>query len=206
MASQKHRDAILGALADKEVPMTTSLEELLSIMGVENTRAVTTFTNKDLPHDGARHNRALYITVECLNAKVPRVLVDNGSTLNVCPLKTTITLGIQEGQLSLSSLILRACNKSSISVIGTFEVPCKTRPVNATVVFHVLNIPTSYNLLLGRAWMYSLGIVPSTLHQTLRLPWKDGILTIIVDGEISIDVCDLENSPKDEEHRSFEFV
>ncbi len=26
------------------------------------------------------------------------------------------------------------------------------------------------------------------------------------DGEISIDACDLDNSPKDEDHRSFEFV
>ena len=92
IAAQKHRDAILGALAEKEVPMTTSPEVVLSIMGVENTGAVIIFTDK--------HNRAFYITVKCLNAKVPRVLVDNGSALNVCPLKTTTTLGIKEGQLS----------------------------------------------------------------------------------------------------------
>ncbi len=36
MAFQKHRDAILGTLAEKEVPITTSPEEVLSIMGVEN--------------------------------------------------------------------------------------------------------------------------------------------------------------------------
>ena len=206
MASQKHRDAILRALAEKEVPMTTSPEKVLSIMGVENTGAIITFTDKDLPPDKARHNHALYITVECLNAKVPRVLVDNGSALNVCPLKTATTLGIKERQLSPSSLTIRAYDNSSKSIMGTFEVACKTGPVNATIVFHVLNIPTSYNLLLGRAWMHPLGIVPSTLHQKLRLPWKDGIHTILGDEEISNDVCDLDNSPKDEDHRSFEFV
>ncbi len=115
MASQKHRDAILGALAEKEVLMTISLVEVLSIIGVENTRAVITFTDKDLPPDG---------------------------------------------------------------------------PVNATVMFHVLKIPTSYNLLLGRAWMHPLGIVLSTHHQQLRLPWKDRILTILGDWEISTDVCE----------------
>ena len=93
--------------------MTTSPEEVLSIMGVENTGAVITFIDKDLPPDGVRHNRDLYITVECLNAKVPRVLVDNGSTLNVCPLKIAITLGIKEGQLSPSSLTIRAYDKES---------------------------------------------------------------------------------------------
>jgi hypothetical protein len=206
MASQKHRDAILRALAEKEVPMTTSPEKVLSIMGVENTRAIITFNNKDLPPDKARHNHAFYITVECLNAKVPRVLVDNGSALNVCPLKTATTLGIKERQLSPSSLTIRAYDNSSKSVMGNFEVACKTGPMNATMVFHVLNIPTSYNLLLGRAWMHPLGIVPSTLQQKLRLPWKDGIHTILGDGEISNDVWDLDNSPKDEDHRSFEFV
>ena len=92
MASQKYRDAILGVLAQKEVPMTTSPEEVLSIIRVENTGVVITSIDKDLPPDGARHNQALYITVKCLNAKVPRVLVDNGSALNVFPLKTTTTL------------------------------------------------------------------------------------------------------------------
>jgi hypothetical protein len=68
--------------------------------------------------------------------------------------------------------------------MGTFEVPYKTGSVNATMVFHILNIPTSYNFLLGRAWMHQpLGIVPSTLHQKLRLPWKDGVLTILGDGD-----------------------
>uniref|UniRef100_A0A2N9IX74 Uncharacterized protein n=1 Tax=Fagus sylvatica TaxID=28930 RepID=A0A2N9IX74_FAGSY len=165
IASQKHRDSILGALAEKEVLMITSPKEGLSIMGVENTGVVIFFIDKDLPLDGARHNRALYITVECLNAKVPRVLVNNGSTLNVCPLKTATTFGHYG------------------------------RPT----------LPFDYNLLLGRVWMCSLGIVPSTLHQKLKLPWKDGILTILGDEEISTNVCNLKNSPKDEDHRGFEF-
>ena len=106
-------------------------------------------------------------------------------------------MGIKEGQLSPSSLTIKAYDNSSRSVMGTFEVPCKTGLVNATVVFHVLNIPTSYNLLLGKAWMHPLGIMPSTLHQKLRLSWKDGILTILGDMGISTDVCDFDNSHVD---------
>ena len=44
------------------------------------------------------------------------------------------------------------------------------------------------------------------LYQKLRLAWKDGILAILGDREISTDVCDLNNSPKDEDHRSFYFI
>jgi hypothetical protein len=119
------------------------------------------FTDKDLPPNGARHNRALYITVECLKAKVYQVLVDIGSLLNVCPLRTATTLGIKRDQLSPSILTIRAYDNRSKSVMGTFKMPYKIGLVKATVVFHVLNIPTSYNLLLGRAWMHPLGIVSS---------------------------------------------
>ena len=62
--------------------MTTSTEEVLSIMGVDNVGATISFIENDLPLNGVRHNRALYITVECLKAKIPRVLVDNGFALN----------------------------------------------------------------------------------------------------------------------------
>ena len=85
MATQKHKDALLGALAKKEITLNASPEEVFSIIGVDKVGASIAFTDKDLPPKGARHNRALYITVECLKSKVPRVLVDNGSALNVCP-------------------------------------------------------------------------------------------------------------------------
>jgi hypothetical protein len=39
--------------------------------------------------------------------------------------------------------------------------------------------------------MHPLGIVPSTVLQKLKLPWKGGVLTLVGDGEISAPVCDI---------------
>jgi hypothetical protein len=75
--------------------------------------------------------------------------------------------------------------------VGTFEAKCKLGLVSLPVLFHVLEITTSYNLLLGRVWMHPLGIVPSTVLQKLKLPWKGGVLTLVSDGEISAPVCDI---------------
>ena len=61
MASQKHYKALLNALNGKEVPIETTPQ-------------------------GATYTRPLQITIECMNAKVPMVLIDNGSALNGCPL------------------------------------------------------------------------------------------------------------------------
>ena len=62
-------------------------------MGVEtSSHPLLTFFNKELPPKGATHARPLQITIECMGAKVPMVLTDNGSALNVCPFKTTLTI------------------------------------------------------------------------------------------------------------------
>ena len=106
---------------------------------------------------------------------------------------TTTKIRLTKGQLSPSSLTVRAYDESSRGVIGTFEAECQLGPISSSILFHILEITTSYNLLLGRAWMHPLGIVPFTVHQKLKLPWKGGVLTILGDGEISAPVCDIKN-------------
>ena len=121
MVSQKHIDAILEALTGREVPMDTMPEQILSIMGVTTDESAIIFTTKYLPPEGGDHNRALYVTIDCIGSKVPKVLVDNGSSINVCPMRTATKIGLTKGQLSLSSLTVRAYDESSRGVIGTFE-------------------------------------------------------------------------------------
>ena len=44
------------------------------------------YSNKDLTKKGKRHNDPLHIIVDAKGKKIPMVLIDDGSTLNVCPL------------------------------------------------------------------------------------------------------------------------
>lgn len=59
-------------------------------------------------------------------------------------------------------------------------------PYKIEVEFHFLEIPASFNLLLGRPWMHPsyFRAVPSTLHQKVRLGLESGMLTIHVDSRI----------------------
>ncbi len=66
MASQKYRDAILEAMAGKEVPLDTTPEQVLSIMSMTIDEFAIIFTTKDLPPEGGDHNIALYVTIECI--------------------------------------------------------------------------------------------------------------------------------------------
>ena len=44
------------------------------------------FSDDDLPPEGSDHVRPLFIDVACSGRRVPSVLLDNGSALNVFPL------------------------------------------------------------------------------------------------------------------------
>ena len=51
------------------------------------------FSADDLPPGGPDHTLTLYIIVGYLGHRVPSILLENGSTLNVCPLATVMALG-----------------------------------------------------------------------------------------------------------------
>jgi len=109
-----------------------------------------------------------------MGTKVPMVLIDNGSALNLCPFRTTLKVGLDLETIIPSPLTVRAHNNTSRKVMGTFKAPCKIGLLNTTVEFH----PTK--------------AIPFILHQKIRIPWKGGIAMVLGDGEILAPVCGLE--------------
>ena len=141
MASQKHSRALLDTLNGKEVPIETTPQEVLSLMGVEGSlHPLLTFFDEDLPPKGATHTKPLQITVECMGSKVPMVLIDNRFSLNVCPFRTTLTIGIDMETIIPSPLTVRAYDNISRKIMGTFKALCKIRPIETIVEFRVMDI------------------------------------------------------------------
>lgn len=55
---------------------------------------IITFTEDELIKDGTDHIKYLNLTLEFEGMNVTRVLIDNSSTLNVCPLIIIDRLGV----------------------------------------------------------------------------------------------------------------
>ena len=106
------------------------------------------FSDDDLPPDSSGHTRPLYISVGCLGHRVPFVLLDNGSALNICPLATVITLGYAPSEFGPSTQTIRAYDNARRDVIGTLEIELLIGPTTFPTLFQVLRIPTFFNLLL----------------------------------------------------------
>ena len=141
MASQKHRKALLDTLNEKEVPIETTPQEVLSLMRVEgSSHPLLAFSDENFSPKGATHTRSLQITIECMGAKVPMVLIDNKSALNVCSLRIALTIGLDLETIIPSPLTIRAYDNTSRKVMGTFKAPCKIGPMETIVKFHVMDI------------------------------------------------------------------
>ena len=141
-----------------------------------------------------------------MGAKVPMVLINNISALNVCPFRTILKVGLDLETITPSPLTVRAYDKTSSKVMGTFKALCKIGPLETIGEFHVMDITPNYNLLLGRAWLHPIEAIPSTLHQKMKIPWKGGITVVLGDGEILAPVYGLEEGENEFQMSGFEFV
>ena len=141
-----------------------------------------------------------------MGTKVPMVLIDNGFALNVCPFRTTLTIGLDVETIIPFPLTVWAYDNTTRKVMGTFKAPCKIGPIKTIEEFRVMDITPNYNLLLGRAWIYLIGAIPYSLHQKMKILWKGGITIVLGDGEILASICGLEKEGGELQMSGFEFV
>ena len=69
-----------------------------------------TFTDNDILFGETLHNRPLYMVGHVLEKKINRILIDEGSGVNILPIHTLKELGITSGELSETRLLIRGFN------------------------------------------------------------------------------------------------
>ncbi|XP_027095994.1 uncharacterized protein [Coffea arabica] len=107
MTSELHRAALLKVLNETQVPKDIPVDKFTNVVEHVLASNQISFSDKDLTAERIGHNKALYISVRCNGKLLPKVLIDNGSALNICPWNTLIKLGFQEAKLRLSTTVVR---------------------------------------------------------------------------------------------------
>lgn len=136
------------------------------------------FNDDELPVEGKNHNKALHISLKCIDTILSRVLVDTGSSLNVMPKTTLMKLPMEGMNMKPSTLIVKAFDGSRRAVIGEVDLPIKIGPTFFKITFQVMDIHPDYSCLLGRPWIHYAGAVTSTLHQKLKFITNDKMIVI----------------------------
>ena len=73
---------------------------------------------------------------------------------------------------------MRAFDGVQRDMLGAVNLTIQICPTEFSAQYQVLDIDTSYNLLLGRPLIHMAGVVPSTFHQMMKLMWKNEELVI----------------------------
>lgn len=177
-SSNEHRLALTKALEKLETPVDVSPESLVATLTQSAKTQGIRFSDDDLPEQGGKHNDPLFITVKAMKKAILMVLIDNGSALNVCPLRVASCLGIEMRDLVPSDQIVKAYDNTRREVLGTTTLDVDFGPITVPTSFQVIDVPTSFNLLLGRPWIHHHKAIPSSLHQKVKFPHDGKIITI----------------------------
>ncbi|KAK4714106.1 hypothetical protein R3W88_020013 [Solanum pinnatisectum] len=131
------------------------------------------------------HNKALHVTIICRDKIINHVLVDDGSGINIYPLSTLRQLKFDLGKLHQNQVSVKVFDGMQRNTVGAVNLYIQMGPAEFNVEFQVLDINTSYDLLLGRPFIHMVGAVPSTFHQLMKFVWKDKELVIYGEGSHS---------------------
>nr|CAN69270.1 hypothetical protein VITISV_025970 [Vitis vinifera] len=105
---------------------------------------------------------------------------------HVCSLVTAIALGYASSDFGPSTQIVCAYDSTRMEVMGTLEIELLIGLATFVVVFQVLRIPTSFNLLLGRPWIHRVGAIPYSLHQKVKFIHDGQVVVVQSMGDVFI--------------------
>jgi len=106
-SSKKHKNTLLNILNEVHVREKIDDIQLREFVGTILLKDQIAFTDEDLPTDEGDHTKALHISVKHNSTVVSRVLIDDGSVLNICPLVTIHYLAVEMEMIRLTKSTVR---------------------------------------------------------------------------------------------------
>ena len=111
-----------------------------------------------------RHIKPLNIRAHLNGRPVSKVLIDNGSAVNVMPLRMLRALGRSINDLKEIGVVVFAFTGEVSKTLGILPINISIDHKTALSAFFVIDSITNYNIFLGRDWIHANWCVSSSLH------------------------------------------
>ena len=108
MNSEPHREAMLKVLKQAYVPHNASIEKIDRLIGNVMMDNYISFSDDEISPDGRGSTKALHITTKVKDCTLPKVLINNRSSLNVMPLSTLMRLPVDRSYMKHNHTVVRA--------------------------------------------------------------------------------------------------
>ncbi|PON34879.1 hypothetical protein PanWU01x14_340680 [Parasponia andersonii] len=138
-----------------------------------------TFTEQDAREVHYPHNDALVVKINCRSTQLWRVLVDNGSAVDILYFDAFKKIGLNESDLKPAATPLYSFTGDSLMPMGMIElmVSIGTFPRVSLIMtqFLVVDCPSAFNAVLGRPTLRELRAVTSIYYLTMKFPTQHGV-------------------------------
>ncbi|XP_014629628.1 uncharacterized protein [Glycine max] len=118
MSFEPHRALLVKVLNEAHIAQDISIKGFGGIVNNIASNNYLTFVEEEIPAEGRGHNRALHVSVKCMEHVMAKVLIDNGSSMNVMPKSTLEKLSFNASHVRPSSMVARAIDGSRREVRG----------------------------------------------------------------------------------------
>lgn len=139
------------------------------------------FTDTDYERMDRNHTEALVITLDIAENEVKRILLDNGSSVDICFKHTW-------ERLKLGSTILEKCHdetplydfgNNAVPITGITRLPVyfgkRLKQVCHVIKFYVINTVSSYNMIVERPTLNTFVAITSTAHLKIKFHTLGGV-------------------------------
>ncbi|XP_030941776.1 uncharacterized protein LOC115966749 [Quercus lobata] len=137
------------------------------------------FTEEDKQGTIQPHDDALVVTLRIGGYDVKRVLVDQGSAVEIMYPDLYKGLNLKQEDLMPYDSPLVSFEGKVVIPRGMIRLPVQTDSEVVEVNFIVVDAYSPYTAIVARPWLYTLGAVSSTLHQKVKYPSGGQIKEII---------------------------
>ena len=140
------------------------------------------FSDEDKAGTIQPHDDALVVTLRIGGYDVRRVLVDQGSAIEIMYLDLYKGLNLKPENLTAYESPLVSFEGKTVIPKGQIKLPIQTDSEVVEVDFIVVDSYSPYTAIVARPWLHALGAVSSTLHQKVKYP-SEGLVKEILGSQ-----------------------